>query len=376
MDKDIKILFMHNAAMWYRLPFFRMISENYDLDLVFTHIQVIEDIYDGNIDSSINGLENVNYHILKNNHGFAKGIVAKAFGDYDILVGGSWDTVQELIETMFIFFITKIRRKPFVIWREEWGWKRNYSIKEKGLEFLVKLIARHVDAILVPGILHKDYFNKTIGVKEENIHIMPNVSNISADIQPIRKNNVNKQVLYVGRLIERKGVIFLLEAFKKLNSVLDNIQLVIVGSGEEENNLKEYVSRNKMNNVIFTGKVDNNQLKEYYIKSNLVVVPSINHEMADPWVFVLNEAMYYCNPIVATDAVGAAPDMIEDNGFIVEERSSQQLYEAMYKILSDNKLEENMSRKSYEIIRDRFQYSNMFKSFEESVNSILKNKKE
>lgn len=371
MKKDTKILFMHNAAMWYRIPFFRMISDYYTLKLVFTHIQVIEDIYDEDVDSEIKGLEEVDYEILSNNHGFAKGLISKAFGDYDILVGGSWDTIQELIETLILFIIIKLRRKPFIIWREEWGWKRTTSIKEKALELVVKLITRHIDALLVPGILHKQYFNRTIGVSLEKIHIMPNVSNISDEVKLIKKDHKQKQVLYVGRLIKRKGVIYLLEAFNILRDEITNVELVIIGSGEEEETLKKYVKDNNMNNVTFTGRVDNQKLKDYYINSNLVVVPSINHQMADPWVFVLNEAMYYSNPIIATDAVGAAPDMIDGNGYIVEERNSKQLYEAMRKILSDDSLEEEMSKKSYEIIKDRFQYSNMFNSFKDTINHIL-----
>ena len=375
MSKDTKILFMHNAAMWYRIPFFRMISEEYDLKLVFTHIQVIEDIYDDDINSNIQGLEDVDYSILANSHGFAKGLISKAFGDYDILVGGSWDTLVELIETLFLFIITKLRRKAFIIWREEWGWRRPSTIKEKGLETMVKFITRHIDAMLVPGLLHKQYFNKTIGVAEDKIHIMPNVSNISDNIQYIQKEDKHKTVLYVGRLIERKGVIYLLEAFNMLNDVLDDVELIVIGSGEDENKLSKYVQDNNMNNVVFTGRVDNEKLREYYIKSNLVVVPSINHQMADPWVFVLNEAMYYCNPIIATDAVGAAPDMIVDNGYIVEEQNSGQLYDAMLKILSDNDLEKKMSRKSYEIIKDKFQYSNMLNSFKNTIDTVLKNRK-
>ena len=44
MDKKTKILFTHNTAMWYRIPFFNKISKLCDLDLVFTHINVIEEI--------------------------------------------------------------------------------------------------------------------------------------------------------------------------------------------------------------------------------------------------------------------------------------------------------------------------------------------
>ena len=104
----------------------------------------------------------------------------------------------------------------------------------------------------------------------------------------------------------------------------------------------------------------------------MVVVPSINKGMGDPWVFVLNEAMYYSNPIIATTAVGAAPDMINGNGFIVPEKDSKALCEAMHKILSDDDLEKTMSLKSKEIINNEFQYSNMINSFVKCVEKIRK----
>ena len=94
--------------------------------------------------------------------------------------------------------------------------------------------------------------------------------------------------------------------------------------------------------------------------------------MGDPWVFVLNEAMYYYNPIVATTAVGAAPDMIKGNGFIVEEKNSQALKEAVEKILNDEKLEKEMGLKSKDIITNEFQYSNMINAFNDCLKKVIK----
>ena len=76
MEKT-KILFTHNTAMWYRLPFFKQLAKIYDLDLVFTHINVISDVYESDISSKIKGLEDVDYTILDNSHGFARGLIKK-----------------------------------------------------------------------------------------------------------------------------------------------------------------------------------------------------------------------------------------------------------------------------------------------------------
>ena len=174
--------------------------------------------------------------------------------------------------------------------------------------------------------------------------------------------------MYVGRLIEREGVKYLIEAFKDLKR--DNTELIIVGSGEEEKKLKDYVQKNEIRNVLFTGKINNEELEKYYNESNLVVIPSINKGMGDPWVFVLNEAMYYYNPVIATTAVGAAPDMIKDNGFIVPEKDSAPLRDAIEIILSDEKLEKNMAIKSKEIIDNEFQYSNMINAFITAIKKL------
>lgn len=368
--KLMKILFTHNTAMWYRLPFFKELSNIYDLELVFTHINVIQDVYDTNIDSKIDGLEGVNYTILRNNYGFARGLISKALKHYDITIGGSWDTLQELIETFVLYSITKIKREKFIIWREDWDWDKKNNLKEKLLHNILKFLCKHSDAILVPGSLHKSYFNKKLEVPEEKIHIMPNVSNINGNANINKKNHPNKKILYVGRLIERKGVKYLLEAFKNLN--IKNCELIIVGSGNQKEELMNFVKNYNIKNVTFTGKIDNKLLEKYYNESNVVVIPSINKGMGDPWVFVLNEAMYYYNPVIATTAVGAAPDMIKGNGYIVPEKNSVSLKDAIEKILSDDNIEKEMSLKSKEIINREFQYSNMINTFNKTIKKVEK----
>ncbi len=370
MVKLMKILFTHNTAMWYRLPFFKQISQIYDLDLVFTHINVIESIYDENISKEIKGLEGVNYTILPNSHGFAKGLLSKARNRYDVTIGGSWDTLQELIESIFLFAITKIKKESFIIWREDWDWEKEDTLKERGLNIIIRYLCNHCDGILVPGTLHKQYFQNRLEVPADKIHIMPNVSNIQGNADLNQKKHSTKKILYVGRLIERKGVMYLLEAYNKLN--IKNSELIIVGTGDEEEKLKEYVKDNNLKNVTFTGKINNKELEQYYNESNLVVVPSVNEGMGDPWVFVLNEAMYYYNPVIATTAVGAAPDMIHGNGFIVPEKDSDALKNAIERIFADEELEYKMCLKSKEIIDTQFQYSNMVNSFKETIKKVKK----
>ncbi|WP_304123439.1 glycosyltransferase family 4 protein [Methanosphaera cuniculi] len=372
MTEKLKILFIHNTAMWYRIPFFKQLALDYDLHLVFTHFDVISSIYNSTSSRNIKGLEDVNYTILENDKkGNAQNLDKILKDDYDVIIGGSWDSIAELKETIKISRYAHKHNIPFIIWREDWDWKRPNNIKQKILDKTIKHLTQKADQILVPGSIHKQYFQK-LGVKPENITIMPNVSNIKGYNPDITQNTDVKTILYVGRLIKRKGVIYLIKAFKKLHEKHENVKLIIVGEGDEEKTLKKYIKDHQIPDITFTGKIPNNQLKDYYQMANLVVVPSTDDEMGDPWVFILNEAMYYSNPVIATDAVGAAYDMIEDNGYMVKQRNPDELYIKMDEIISNPEIEESMSKKSKEIIDKKYQYKNMINAFNDAVKKVKK----
>lgn len=374
----MKILFIHNTAMWYRKPFFKKLSQIYDIKFIFTHIQVSKEIYNVKMCDKIIGLEDVNYSVLKNYGGIAFGAIKESFGDYDVLVGGSWDTFSELFETVFYFTIAKLRGKPFIIWREDWAWKVK-SFKKSLITPLIKLIVRNSDAVLVPGTKHKEYFT-SLGSSPEKIFLMPNVSNITSehykdenDLKEKMELRDKKIILYVGRLVKRKGVDYLIKAFKKLYKLKKDAVLIIVGDGECRAEL-ESLSRDLDSNIYFKGQIGNEDLSDFYSVCDICVVPSITYEMGDPWVFILNEAMYFGKPVIATDAVGAAFDMIENdkNGFIIPEKDTEALYEAMDKILSNPDLKETMGHRSKKIIEERFRYENMVEGFKRAINHVKK----
>lgn len=153
--------------------------------------------------------------------------------------------------------------------------------------------------------------------------------------------------MYVGRLVKRKGVDYLIKAFAKLKNEINDVVLIIIGRGECRDELELLAKNlNIEDSVYFMGYVEDELLPAYYLLCNICVVPSITYGMADPWVLVVNEAMYFGKPVIATDAVGAAFDMVKDgeNGFMVPEKDSEALYEAMKKILSDPELEEKWGK--------------------------------
>jgi glycosyltransferase involved in cell wall biosynthesis len=128
----------------------------------------------------------------------------------------------------------------------------------------------------------------------------------------------------VGRLIERKGVHVLLDAFQEL----EQGELWIAGDGPIRSELEKAGRGNQR--VRFLGHVEEQALHQLYSEADVLVVPS----WYEPWGLVVNEALAHGIPVIATDQVGAADDLIEPaaNGFVVPAGSSSDLAEAMSRI--------------------------------------------
>ena len=378
--KSSKILFAHHTAMWYRKPFFRELSKLYDVKFLFTNVEGYNKTYDTDLSQRIEGLDGVNYEVVKNYSGIAFGAVKETMGKYDVFVGGSWDTPTDLIETLFYFIIVKIRRKPFILWREDWDWKVR-SLKRSFVKFMAGFIGRNADAILVPGSKHMEFFT-SLGVSSDNIFIMPNVSNIELNEKDFQnKENIRKGlhlenkkvVLYVGRLIDLKGVDYLIKAFYKLHKDRKDVVLLVVGEGPEKSKLEVLAGELGIkDSVIFTGNIDNSLLGGYYLLSNVFVLPSITTYFADACPLVVNEAMYFARPVITSDAVGTT-FMIQDgeNGYVVPERDVDSLCNAIYKIVSDPDLEEKMGNESKKLIEEGFRYKNMVDGFENALKHVM-----
>jgi glycosyltransferase involved in cell wall biosynthesis len=380
-NQKSRILFVHHTAMWYRKPFFQLLSQSYPVEFLFTNVEGYNQTYDTQFSQNIEGMEGLNYRVVPKRLGLAWGAIRRVMGDYDVFVGGSWDTPSDLIETIFYFIIVRLKNRPFILWREDWDWKV-HSLKRRLVKLFAGFFGRHTDAILVPGTKHRDFFSK-LGVSTEKIFIMPNVSNITLKDQDylnrnriIQENRLKdkKIVLFVGRLIDPKGVQCLLPAFAKLRQKMDNVELFILGDGECRDELENISQKLDLENEVhFMGNIDNDLLGAYYMLSNVFVLPSITTYYADACPLVVNEAMYFGKPVVTSEAVGTT-FMIEEgvNGYVVKERNPDALFKAMYRILSDDHLERKMGEASKKVIEKGFTYQNMMDGFNQALRYVEK----
>jgi glycosyltransferase involved in cell wall biosynthesis len=132
--------------------------------------------------------------------------------------------------------------------------------------------------------------------------------------------------LFVGRLIERKGLDVLLEAFEGV----DGGELRIAGDGPLREMVEATAARDPR--IRLTGHVAGDELARAYRHADVLVVPSLY----EPWGLVVHEGLAYGLPVIATDQVGAADDLIEPkaNGYVVAAGSAEELRAAMGAVAS------------------------------------------
>jgi glycosyltransferase involved in cell wall biosynthesis len=280
---------------------------------------------------------------------------------------GNYDVFVKCINGRFAlpatYLMARLRRKPFVLWTGIW---MTLQTPFHRMAFpLTRWIYRHADAIVVYGEHVKKYLAQ-LNIAAEKIFVAAHAVDNSAYSRPVCEQEKavlrgkfdlgkRKVLLYLGRLEETKGLDYLIEAFALLNS--DDAILVMAGNGSLRPKLEGLVRKGGLENKTrFVGYVPPEDARAYYAIADLLVLPSVTTPTGkEPWGLVVNEAMNQGVPVIATDAVGAAAGGLVQsrvNGFVVPERDSPALAQAIEQILTDSKLRDEMSQNARRIIAE------------------------
>ena len=318
--KNKKILILSNWLAPYRVPLYEKLIDEFGKENVkFLWLHV------GNKDE----IKNLSKKIYENSY-FAEKFIKTPFGfklnisfikyllslDYDYVI--SLPPVYPEIWITWLI-VKKIKKKGLILWDEEFEWKK--SFKRKLIMPLTSFINRNSNYILVPSFKHKEWQLK-LGVDEKKVVLFPNVTNLTPKMvnnekvnEIIEKYNLEgkKIIMYAGQLIPRKGVEYLIDAYYMLINenpkFKEKTTLMIIGGGYLKKELEKRAEKIKSigGNVIFTGKIKNEELPNYYNIAYVGVVPSINiNGEADPCPLVANEFMVFEKPIIASNMIGTS----------------------------------------------------------------------
>jgi len=292
----------------------------------------------------------------------------RQLGGIDILHGNNltnlliFQKIIPQIVTVHSFSSLSINaEKPNVFKRLFDKGENNYFFK-----YLERSILNRSDIIIANSLYTKRAIcaDNKLSTKESKVFVIPNGASIRV-IDPLQRDDklaIRKEfnlgnypiILFVGRLVPRKGLQFLIQAMKNLNKDEIRAKLIVVGDGSDRFTYINLVNELNLNNqVIFTGYIDDNLLEKIYSLSDIVAIPSIN----EPFGIVALDAMIAGKPIVAFDS-GALPEILENNanGMLVKSKDPIAFSEALSKYLSDPELAQMVGRRNLEAVLSKYSW--------------------
>ena len=182
-------------------------------------------------------------------------------------------------------------------------------------------------------------------------------------------------VLFIGRLVHRKGVDVLLKAWKRSIVEFPQMYLLVAGSGflqpdSDEEKLKNFVTKEGLESTVsFLGNIENTN--EYLQTSNMFVLPSRKEGMPN----VLLEAMSCGLSIIATE-IGGITDLITHgvNGILVPVNNSEKLSKEILNLVNNSELSRRIGMEARRTIEGKFSmdkvggyYLNLYSDLSESL---------
>jgi len=281
---------------------------------------------------------------------------------------------QGVLTAIPCFLAKKILKKPYIVYCRGSDVYLPWRFKK----LIFKLILKNADAVivLVEDMKRKLEIEKICDDKE--IFVIPNgieskkftnsAKEKTTDELQIQKDE--KIILFVGRLNQIKGIKYLIKALCIIKRVIPKTRLLIVGYGEERENLERLVKElNIEDSVIFMGKVPNEKVSKYMTASDVFVLPSLSESFG----IVNLEAMACGLPIVAT-MVGGIPEVVKDgeNGFLVEPKNPEQIAEKVLMLLKNEKLRKEISINNKEKAK-KYSWENVVQKLEKIYSEVLSN---
>jgi glycosyltransferase involved in cell wall biosynthesis len=220
---------------------------------------------------------------------------------------------------------------------------------------------RYIDAFLAIGTRNRAYY-ESLGVPASRIHLVPytvdnerfiGVAGASGERAEVRSRlgvgGDDFVVLFASKLSLRKRAADLLRAVALVEARGKRATVLLVGSGELKSESESLARELNLSRAIFAGFVNQASLPAILRSVDAFVLPS----ESEPWGLIVNEAMCAGLPVVVTDQVGAASDLVKpgENGFVVPAGDVGALARAIETLAGDAAARRTMGQASLRIIR-------------------------
>lgn len=238
------------------------------------------------------------------------------------------------------------------------------SFDHEFIAALERLAMTSADVLTSPSLDLRDYVANDLHIDAEQICIVRNPidpDQFSPEGKELLPETEKTRILFVGRLEERKGIQYLIDAVPQITAKHENVEFVIIGDDtknargqkSELQKLKTTIERDGTGSYIqFINRVPLNDLPGYYRSADICVVPSVY----DNSPYTCLEAMSCGRPVVGTAGGGTKEYLSHDqSGLIVEPRNPQAIADAINSLIEDDKRRGQMSASARQRVLQHFQ---------------------
>ncbi len=227
---------------------------------------------------------------------------------------------------------------------------------------IVKFCLNFFDQIFVTNKATQDFYKK---VYQKTPKIIYGGTDL-ATFQKLPKKSKRLQVIFVGRMIESKGVLQLFEIAKKLT----NIDFIFVGPGLLVERLQLIVNREQLGHIKILGGQTKAQVARLMGESDILVNPSFHHE---GFPNVLTEAGASKLAVLATDVGGTREIVIDQKtGLLIAKNDPLALQEALNMLIEDKVLRDKLAQQLYNHVVKNFNWEKVSEELYKQIKDLLK----
>jgi glycosyltransferase involved in cell wall biosynthesis len=284
-----------------------------------------------------------------------------------------------LWEFILLILIAKIRKILIFVRDTHWYWPQTRL--SKALWPIYFKLLKHVDGILCPGLASYMYW-RSFGFG--NVYVVHYYALEASMVEcGYHKGELKRKlgvkddeivVLYLGRLIKKKGVDIIILAFHRLvsNNPSYRVKLLIAGEGPERKRLENLCDQLGINkSVLFLGPVPEKQKKCLYKLAKFFVYVPMVEKIPEEWPIAPLEAMSLGIPTIISTAVGSLPD-IKDGVFVIKWGDIEDLYKVMKVLVDDEVLRRRLSKQATEVYRQIASKDNIKLEFLKAMHYVIK----
>jgi glycosyltransferase involved in cell wall biosynthesis len=247
----------------------------------------------------------------------------------------------------WVIVLQNIFRGQFLIYSEAPNPLKKRSWLTKVLFTLLikpfaKILLKRAKGVLAVSVFASDFF-ENLGVKPENIYRFGYFRNIQKSTER-QTANPKTTLIFVGQLIERKGVFTLLNSVKSISDQKTDFDLHIIGTGDLSEEIRLFIQQNQLQHIITVhGSMKPQKVAKHIQNADLLISPSV----FDGWGMVVNEALLSGTPVLVSDSCGAKELVRQgQNGWIFQAQNQASLTRRLIHFLNLTEQEKQIIRRN------------------------------